>query len=200
MLLEKVKENVDRIGQLDTTNRFWSAHITATITGLMVAKRAELINFDTKKVFKWVIETLLPQNKRNTETSDASVFDIMNDFFTEHISNILQIESTHDNCKMHDNGLDSLVIPDAIARGKLVARYETDTQKFYVVPKILKSWCGDLQINYAHLLKQIKEHCEGKRAKVRLGKGTKLNLPPADVIVMKFSTDEDEESGDSKNL
>ena len=200
VLLEKVKENVDRIGQLDTTNRFWSAHITATITGLMVAKRAELINFDTKKVFKWVIETLLPQNKRNTETSDASVFDIMNDFFTEHISNILQIESTHDNRKMHDNGLDSLVIPDAIARGKLVARYETDTQKFYVVPKILKSWCGDLQINYAHLLKQIKEHCEGKRAKVRLGKGTKLNLPPADVIVMKFSTDEDEESGDSKNL
>ena len=27
VLLEKVKENVDRIGQLDTTNRFWSAHI-----------------------------------------------------------------------------------------------------------------------------------------------------------------------------
>ena len=77
-------------------------------------------------------------NKRNTETSDASVFDIMNDF-TEHISNILQIENAHDNRKMHDNGLDSLVIPDAIARGKLVARYETDTQKFYVVPKILKA-------------------------------------------------------------
>ena len=35
---------------------------------------------------------------------------------------------------------------------------------------------------------------------MRLGKGTKLNLPPADVIIMKFSTDEDEESGDSKNL
>ena len=104
----------------------------------------------------------MPQNKRNTEASDASVFDIMNDFFTEHISNILQIESTHDNRKMHDNGLDSLVIPDAIARGKLVARYETDTQKFYVVPKILKSWCGDLQINYAHLLKQIKNIAKAK--------------------------------------
>ena len=50
-------------------------------------------------------------------------------------------------------------------------------------------------------MKQVKEHCEGKRTKVRLGKGTKLHLPPADVLVMKFAIDEDEdeneESGDT---
>ena len=131
----------------------------------------------------------------------TSVFDTMNNFFSEHISNILQIESTYDNRKLQGNGLDTLVIPDAIARGKLVARYETDTQKFYVVPKILKTWCGEQQINYAYLVKQIKEHCEGKRAKVRLSKGTKLNLPPADVLVMKFTVgDDDDETGDTSDL
>ena len=195
------KKYVDEKGELSQENRFWSAHMAATLSGLIVAKRAGLISWDTKKVFNWVMNTLLPQNKRNTETSDASVFDIMNDFFSEHISNILQIQSTQDNRKVHENGMDDLVIPDMLARGKLVARYETDTQRFYVVPKILKNWCGELQINYSHLVKQIKEHCEGKRTKARLGKGTKLNLPPADVLVMKFTIDEDEdeneESGDT---
>ena len=121
----------------------------------------------------------------------------MNDFFSEHISNILQIQSTQDNRKVHDNGMDDLVIPDTFARGMLVARYETDTKLFYVLPKVLKKWCGELQINYAHLVKQIKEHCEGKRRKKRLSTGTKLDLPSADVLVMKFDMDDQEESGDT---
>lgn len=201
-LTKKVKDRVDTIGKLESENRFWSAHIAATLSGLILAKRIGLVNFDTKKIFNWTINTLIAQNKRNMETNTGtSVFDTMNNFFSEHISNILQIESTYDNRKLQGNGLDTLVIPDAIARGKLVARYETDTQKFYVVPKILKTWCGEQQINYAYLLKQIKEHCEGKRAKVRLSKGTKLNLPPADVLVMKFTVgDDDDETGDTSDL
>ena len=199
-LTKQVKKYVDKEGVLSQENRFWSAHIAATMSGLILAKHAGLHNFPIKKIFNWVIEVLLPQNKRNTETSDASVFDIMNDFFSEHISNILQIESTQDLRKMHGNGLDDLVIPDVMARGKLVARYEPDTKKFYVVPKILKNWCGELQINYGYLVKQIKEHCDGKREKVRLGKGTKLVLPAADVLVMKFDLDEDEEPRDTTSV
>jgi len=192
VLCERVKTRVDELGKLEAENRFWSAHISASMAGTMVGKRAGLINYDSKKLFNWVVKELIPQNKRNAAISNASVFDIMNDFFSEHISNILQIESTQDNRKVQGNGLDDLVIPDHFARGKLVARYETDTQRFYVVPKILKNWCGESQINYSYLVKQIKEHCEGKRTKVRLGKGTKLNLPPADVLSMKFSMEDNE--------
>tara|TARA_R100001129_G_scaffold118833_2_gene82305 strand:- start:1231 stop:4026 length:2796 start_codon:yes stop_codon:yes gene_type:complete len=200
-MTKEMKSRVDRVGKLEQENRFWSAHISATMVGLIIAKRLGLISFNVKNIFKWVIEVLLPQNKRNTEISNVSVFDTMNNFFIEHISNILQIKSTQDNrSKVQNNGLDALVIPEAFARGKLVARYETDTQLFYVVPKILKSWCGELQINYSHLLKQITEHCEGRRAKVRLGKGTSLNLPPADVLVMKFAIDDNEELGDTTDL
>ena len=90
--------------------------------------------------------------------------------------------------------MDVLAMPESIARGKLVARYETDTQKFYVIPKILKAWCGEQQINYNHLVSQIKSTCEGKHAKVRLSKGTKLALPPADVLVMKFGMGEEEDA------
>ena len=64
-----------------------------------------------------------------------TVFDIMNDFFTENISYILQIKSDTDNRSQQGNGLDNLVIPEQVARGKLIARYETDTKLFFVKPK-----------------------------------------------------------------
>jgi len=188
----EVQRRVDKKAELKAENRFWSAQVSFTIAGLIIAKKIGLVSFDVSKVFKWAIDVLIPQNKNASLSMDASIFDVMNDFFSEHFSNILQIKSSHDNRKSQGNGLDGLVIPEAVAKGKLVARYETDTQKFYVVPKILKNWCGEQQINYGNLVSQIKEHCEGKRAKVRLTKGTSLNLPPADVLVMKFSIGTDE--------
>ena len=59
-----------------------------------------------------------------------------NGFLTEHISNILQIDSTQDNRKIQENGMDALALPESLARGKLVARYETDTNTFFVVHKM----------------------------------------------------------------
>ena len=188
----EVQEVIDTKGELTAENRFWSAQIAFTIAGIIWAKRAGLINFDVSKIYKWALEVLLPQNKNSSISIDASVYDIMNDFFSEHFGNILQIKSTHDNRKVQGNGLDTHVIPDVTAKGKLVARYETDTQKFFVVPKILKTWCGEQQINYNDLVKQIKTHCEGKRMKARLSKGTSLKLPPADVLVMKFAISTDD--------
>ena len=83
------------------------------------------------------------------------------------------------------NGLDSLVVPDALPRGKLVARYETDIQErhiCYLNP--LKSWCATQQINYGAFMENLKTKLGAKRGKVRLGKGTHLNLPPSDVIIV----------------
>ena len=86
------------------------------------------------------------------------------------------------------------VIPEQVARGKLVARYETDTKLFFVKPKPLKEWCGELQINFAHLKSEIFAKCEGRSKKVRITKGTLLELGATDVIIMKFDTGSDDES------
>jgi len=200
-LCARVQERVDTQGKLMAPNRFWSAHISYTLAGLIIANKLGLVGYNGGKIFKWTMTTLLPQNKNSAIATEASVFDVMNSFFTEHISNILQIESTQDNRKVQDNGMDVLALPESLASGKLVARYETDTHTFFVIPKILKTWCGEQQINYTHLVSQIKQACEGKHMKVRLTKGTKLKLPPADVLVMKFNVDGDdiEESPDGED-
>lgn len=181
----QVQRRVDEEGELTATNRFWSAQITYTIAGLIIAKKAGLVTFNVGNVFHWAMGILLPHNKRNTMSADIAVSDVMNEFFTEHYSNILQIKSTQD--ARNKDGMETLVLPDAIARGKLVARYEPDTQLFFVVPKPLKQWCAAQQINYKNLIEQLEKQCEGRKRKVRMTKGTPLNLPPADVLCMRFA-------------
>jgi len=193
-IIKKVHKRVDEAAQLTSENRFWSDTITATISGLLIAKKVGLHEFDVQKIFKWATTDLIAQNRRGLSEMEHSVTDVLNDFFSEHISYILQIKSTADNRGVHDNGLDEHVIPEQIARGRLIARYETDTKLFFVKPKPLKEWCGELQINYAHLVSEIMKKCSGKRKKVRLTKGTNLVLPSADVIVMKFDAESEDDS------
>jgi hypothetical protein len=193
-LVMDVQKRVDAKAELTSENRFWSATIAATISGLLIAKKAGLHDFDVQKIFNWAVNDLVAQNKRNMTEMGGSVYDVLDDFFSENISYILQIKSTMDNRGTHANGLDEHVIPEQVARGRLIARYETDTKMFYVKPKPLKEWCGELQINYAHLVSEIMTKCNGKRKKVRLTKGTNLQLPASDVIAMKFDMEPDDEN------
>jgi hypothetical protein len=200
-ICEDVQARVDKAAELNAENRFWSEQVSKTIAGLMVAQAAGLVDFDIKKVYQWAIKELIPQNKRSALEMNATVQDLLNDFFAENISYILQIKSTDDSRKVQGNGIDTLVIPEAVARGKLVARYETDTKLFFVKVKPLKEWCGELQINYGHLVTEIIAKCNGRRIKKYLTKGTHLDLPSADCIMMKFDVgDDDDGSGDNSDV
>ena len=185
-LCADIQRKVDEKGRLTSENRFWSAQIGYSIAGLYIAQKIGLVNFKAEEVFKWALHTLLNHNKNNITAMSMTVHDIMNDFFAENISYILQIKSTADSRNTNDNGLDDLVIPEQVARGKLVARYETDTKMFYVKTKALREWCGELQHNYRSLLDSVKNECEGEIVKCRLAKGTKLQLPATDVLRMRF--------------
>ncbi len=192
-IIKKVQRRVDEKAELTSENRFWSDTITATLAGLLIAKKIGLHDFDVQNIFRWATTDLIAQNKRGLSEMEHSVTDVLNDFFAENISYILQIKSTQDLRSSNKNGLDQHVIPEQVARGRLVARYETDTKLFFVKPKPLKEWCGELQINYSHLVSEIMKKCGGKRKKVQLTKGVNLQLPPADTIVMKFDADPDNE-------
>ena len=117
----------------------------------------------------------------------ASVEQILNDYINEHWVNILQIKSTDDLRKQDNNGLDVLVVPDATPRGRLVARYETDLKRAYLLPKPLRKWCTAQQINYTSFVQDLMEKLNGKKVKMRLCKGTHMKLPSTDVISVDCS-------------
>ena len=100
----------------------------------------------------------------------ASVSETITNYIYENYNNLLWIESTEDLRGNNGNGLDQLVRPETLPRGKLVARYEPDTKKLFLLTKPLKEWCTDQQINYQSFTNQLKEQLGAKYTKQRITK------------------------------
>ena len=196
-LLRQVQISVDQKAKLSAENRFWSVLVSCTMTGLIIAKRIGLVDYDIKNLFAWAVD-LLKSNKYSVNDMSISIEDTLNDYIHEHWSNVLWIKST-DDVRAGADGVTDLVIPESLARGQLVARYETDLKKVYLLPKPLKKWCGEQQINYSSFVQDLITKLGGKRIKSRLSKGTKMNLPPTGVIVVDCSIDSENASGNNKD-
>ena len=195
-LLVEVQNRVDREAGLTSENRFWSALASTTLTGLMLAKKVGLVDYDIGKLFKWIVAKL-KESKINIEDMSISVEEVLNDYIHEHWSNVLWIKSTDD---LRGTDTTQLVIPEALPRGKLVARYETDLKRAYLVPKPLKEWCGKQQIHYAAFINDLSTKLGATRIKMRLSRGTHMNLPPTWVIAVDCSIENEERTGNIEDL
>lgn len=185
-LLSKVQRQLDSACGLTMQNRFWSVQGAATITALICAREAGLLSYNVKSLFAWVVSLIEANKGHDTETT-LSVDNLLNDYVNENYGNILWIKSTADMrgvAGSNNNGLDSLVVPEQQPRNRLVARYETDLKRLFLVPKPLQQWCAKQRINYDSMVKQAMEKFGGEKGRMRLSKGTKLNLPPTAVIIL----------------
>jgi len=187
--IKHVQSRVDEKAELGPENRFWSAAVTAIISALMIGRKAGVLPFEVKPVFTFAVNRL---RERRAYVADmgSSVTETLNNYISEHWSNILWIKSTDDGRgDIDSNPLDMLALPEVTPRGKFVARYETDVKKVYLLPKPLKTWCIDQQINYEQLVRDLTEKMKAKKVSIRLSKGTHMNLPVARVICVDFSID-----------
>lgn len=186
-LYDKMQKKIDEAAGLIAANRFWSAGAAAILTALLICNKIELLSYDPKTLFKFLVNDMLKTNNAAMSGMTASAQEILNSYVLEHIDQVLQIKSTEDQRSKHNNGLDSIIVPEARPRMNFVARYETDVQKLFLVPKPLREWCTQQQINYGSFVEDMKKELGAQKLKVRLGKGTHMNLPPADAIVVEFA-------------
>jgi hypothetical protein len=155
-----------------------------------------LVNYDSKKIFKWIIERL-KDNKNEVSGMSISVEETLNDYIHEHWSNVLWIKSTED-LRAQEDGTTNIVIPEALPRGKLVARYETDLKRAYLIPKPLKAWCVQQQINYTSFIGELKTKLGAINTTMRLSKGTHMNLPVTRVIAVDCSIENENKTRHTK--
>jgi len=197
-LIGSVQPKVDKEGGLTSENRFWSAGPSLALSGGILAKNLGLIQFDMAAIHRWIIK-VLKDNKDKSKDMAVSIEQTLNEYINEHYDNILRIKSTSDLRKQDGTVLDSLIQPETVPRNKLVARYETDIKKLYLVPKPFRMWCGEQQINYSAFVQEMMDKLKAKKMKMRLGKGTHFRMPPTDVLVVQFAEEADE-SGSSENV
>jgi len=183
-IARRVQERVDRAAGLASAHRFWSEYITRCLTAAIIARKLQLIDYDMERLFKFCVD-LLKTNKTAAEDMGTTASQIVSDFFSEHYGNVLWIKSTSD--LRGTDGLDSIIIPEINPRSKLVARYETDTKMAYILVKPFKAWCSEQQIDYGACVAELIETMGAKKRKMRITKGTHMNLAATDTIVVPFN-------------
>jgi hypothetical protein len=201
-LLIATQKRIDVTAGLKAENRFWSSQVSCVVTGIMVAKKAGLVEFDVKRLVNWIVYDLLKSAKEGSESMKEGVETVLTDYLSENYNNILRITSNQD-VRKDSNGIEKAILPEASPRMVLVGRYEYDVKRLYLLPKPFKEWCAKYQINYSGLIDGLKEgKTNARKMKQRLGKGTHVNLPPVDVIMLEcahFMDENTEEALAAKN-
>lgn len=196
-MIKEVQLRLDKEAAMASENRFWSAGGAVNVAGGIMAQRLGLIPYDMGGIAKFIVDRF-KENKRRVGDMAVSLEQTLNEYINEHYDNILKIKSTSDLRKQDGSAMDSLIQPDAIPRGKMVARYETDVKKLYLIPKPFRIWCGKQQINYGSFVNELVKNMGAKRAKVRLGKGTHFQMKGQDVIIVQMG--DDDEAGNTADV
>lgn len=186
MLMQVQAKLVDRTNMEDK-DRFLRTGLTCTMTAALIAKRLGLVGFDTKVLFDFAVKLV---EKRQAELAGAKQTpdDILTAYMTENTDRILRINSTQ---RKGAEGDHELVVPDAVARGEMVARYEPDKKLVYLLPRPLRKWCSDRQINYEGFLNELAEVRTVKRnQRVRLERGTSMEPLAGRVTVVQLDDDD----------
>lgn len=192
-LFEAVKHKLDTAIGLTAKDRFYSAIAAAPTTGLTLAKRADLHDFKISRIVEWLIETMKTA-KVSVGAIDTGPETVLTNFLTENYNNILRIKSTEDNRQAY-NDTDVLIIPDSTPRISLIARYEYDIKVLYIMIKPFKDWCSKQQLNYHTVVGQLSAgRTKAVIKKKHMGKGTRMNLPSTNVLVLDCSEFMDDET------
>ena len=183
-LMDKVQGRLDSLAGLSQENRFWSITGTVGVVGAMIAKEVGLVGYDPKALFDWTVG-MIGENKRRDKKTAIDASTVLSEYLADNYNNILWIKSTAD--LRNKDSVDNLVVPETEPRQKLVARFETDLKKLYIIHRPMQKWCSNRQINYDSLVKRLKTELGATHKKMRLTKGTKLNMPPMSVLVVDCS-------------
>jgi hypothetical protein len=181
-LYKVTQKKLDKICGFSPADRYHSVLAADGIMGLMIAKRAGLIDYDISNIVKW-LKNLVSSVKEQAKSMDVDAEGTLTNFLAENYNSVLRIKSTEDARTIrHNDTLDHLVIPDATPRISFIARYEYDVKMMFIYPNPLRKWCSERQINYEWLTDSLKRgRTKAKLDKKRMAKGTHMSLPSLDV-------------------
>ena len=189
-MIEEIQRRIDVAAGLTAEHRFWSVLFACTLTGLIIANKLGLLGYDTKNLYHWAIADLRKSMERTLELADDPAATV-GEYVSENINNILRINSQVD-LRKDIGGVEQAVIPDSVAlRGQqLIGRYEYDIKRVYLSVKPFRAWCVKHQINYAATVDSLKNSHNAETRKIRLGRGTHMNIMPVSCLIIEADIDE----------
>ena len=185
-----LSDTMDRIVEaagLTPQNRIWTAQAAAVLNGGAIAQRIGLIdeNWDLENLFSWIISKF-KRMKAGMKDMDIDIGNLIAQYYADNNQAVLRIKSTDDARNADPSGLDTIIMAEAMPKHHWVARHEYDINKIYLMVKPFKEWCVKQGFHYEAILEMVYEQLGGAKEKVRMGKGTTINLPPMTVITAQW--------------
>jgi hypothetical protein len=174
--------------KLEPSHRHWAAECAVVFAGCVIAKELELIDWDLHDLWRWIIKKL-KMLKIEMKEMMIDIHDLVGQYYQAHVRNILRIRSTDD--ARGDPVKENILNPQQDRpMYKWVGRHETDINRLYLLPTPFKEWCISKGHHFSAISQLVEIHMNGKKKKVRLGKGTNLDISPQHCWIMDFRYDE----------
>lgn len=176
-----IQNKIDTQLKLTQRERFWSATVAANITGIYIAVRLKLCDWNIAPIFKWACDMI--RNLRNTTVPPIdSDKEVLGDFLLRHIENVLIVNDGVDKrTKMNE-------LPVLEPKRELIVRFEPDTQKVYITVAAFRRYCTLRNIGYRETIKKLKETGVFiKSDQKRMGKGMKISTLPVQAMILDGS-------------
>jgi hypothetical protein len=184
-LVDTMSDKLVEAAELGPHNRGWVAQSATTLAGLLVAKTIKLHGFDMDNLFRWVVQ-LLKEKKVEALQYNTTIEDLVANYIAENIRGVLRVKSTADARVKDPSGADVMTIPDATPMYRWVARHEYDQNRLFLLIAPFKKWLAAQQLDYNDISRLIFKELSGYKDKVRLGRGTRLDIPQSYALVLTW--------------
>jgi hypothetical protein len=176
-----VQAKIDKEMRLTAKERFWSSIISCNITGGLIARNLNLIDYDMRAVYKYAMG-MLQELREDVKPPVSDASGVIGDFINRHMQNILVVDDEVDKRS------NLSAAPTLEPRNELIIRYEPDTKKMYIAVGAFRKDCAEGQVHYKDVLQQLKNKgvYVGSMNK-RLSKGMKISSPGVHCLIFDCS-------------
>jgi hypothetical protein len=179
----EMQAKIDRELELLPKERFWSATVAANLTGGLMAKRCDLLDWEMSRLYTHACR-MIDRLRRESEAPLDDVEQVVGDYLYRHMQNILVVDDAVD----HRTNKESA--PKREPKGELLIRIEPDTKMMFMIAKPFREYCVKYQINYNETLDKLEQKGRlVKRASKRISKGMPVSGDPIHCLWFKLSED-----------
>lgn len=158
-------KKIDEVGDIQQSERFWSAGAAATLAAATISYKAKLLPYDPVKLFDWFIYTQLPSMRAVVGEEYSTPQSILADF----------IEASHDHIIVTQSAGTDDVYATVLRppRGSMVGHFDKQSGTLWLLKKAFKDYCVRIGANSNRILDELNQ-------KTVTGYG-----PPSPVVLRK---------------
>lgn len=167
-LLQKVRENLVKVGGIRQEERFWAAGASVILTGLLIGSKLGLIKFNIPALMDWALRqvTAMREVVGESESSFSELFGLL----LHEVSSGFLVTDREGDARSQGDRANVLHSP----HGELTGRVVAGTQTLYMPISVLRNWCSEKQVDYRQMAQDLllRGWLKVEKVPVSLGRGT----------------------------